>query len=227
MSSVPIADLRAFEQWSKTLPGRCLVDRDAFLLSLARGKSVAHLGAANSPYHEKDSERGEMLHQKLQAVAGRLVGVDSDAEAVAWLRDHHQIQNIRVADVCSPVPDLGKFELVLCCDIIEHVSDAASLLRGIKPLMNGHSRLIVTTINALSMKPALRALLGREAVHPDHVSYYSFSTLGALLLRHGFRPVEYATFAYGTMSRLVGAAFGVIYRFAPSVADGILIVAEL
>ncbi|MGD0126387.1 MAG: methyltransferase domain-containing protein [Terriglobia bacterium] len=227
MRSVPIADLGAFEQWSKTLPGNCLVDRDAFLLSLARGKSVVHLGAANSPYHKQDAERGEMLHQKLQPVAGRLVGIDSDAEAVAWLREHHQIQNIRAADVCSPVLDLGKFDLILCCDIIEHVSDTASLLRGIKPLMNGDSRLVVTTINALSMKPALRALLGREAVHPDHVSYYSFSTLGSLLLRHGFRPVEYATFAYGTVSRLTGAACAAMYRIAPSLADGILIIAQL
>jgi len=226
MKAIPLHDLSSFQRWSKTLPRYCFVDRDRFLLSLAKGRSVLHLGAADSPFHKEKALRGEMLHQKLLPVASRLVGIDSDVGAVTWLREHHDIQSIIVADVCSRVPELGRFELVFCCDIIEHVADPSSLLRGIKLMMDDDSRLVVTTINALSLKSALRAVFGREAVHPDHVSYYSFATLGSLLLRHGFRPLEYATFAYGTVDKSVGTLFRIINKAAPSSADGILLSAR-
>lgn len=227
MRSAPIADITTFHQWSKTLPRRCLVDRDQFLLSLAAGKSVLHLGAADSPFHKDKAPRGELLHQKLQSVASRLVGIDSDREAVSWLREHHEISNIRVADVCSGVGDVGTFDLVLCCDIIEHVSEPSALLKGVKSLMHPGSRLIVTTVNALSIKGALRALLGREAVHPEHVSYYSFATLSSLMLRDGLRPTEYATFAYPTVMKLTGVILKTLYQVASSTADGILLSATI
>lgn len=227
MRSARIPDIRSFQCWSKSLPRQCLVGRDQFLLSLAAGHSVLHLGAADSPFHKDKAARGELLHQKLQPVASRLVGIDFDPEAVSWLREHHNIANIRVADICSGAPGLGTFDLIFCCDIIEHVSEPSPMLEAIKRLMHPGSRLIVTTVNALSIKVALRAVLGREAVHPDHVSYYSFATLSSLLLRHGFRPIEYATFAYPTVMKLTGAVFTSLYRVAPSSADGILLTAQI
>ena len=70
-----------------------------------------------------------------------------------------------------------------------------------------------------------RAIFGREAVHPDHVSYFSYATLAQLLIRNGFRPVEYATFAYPTVTKGASAIFNILHRIAPSTADGIIIVA--
>lgn len=227
MKSARIHDISLFQCWSKSLPRQCLVDRDRFLLSLAAGHSVLHLGAADSPFHKDKAARGELLHQKLEPVASRLLGIDSDLEAVSWLRERHNIANIHVADICAGSLSLGTFDLIFCCDIIEHVSEPSPMLEAIKNLMHPDSRLIVTTVNALSIKVALRAVLGREAVHPDHVSYYSFATLSSLLLRHGFLPVEYATFAYPTVTKLAGAVFATLYMIAPSSADGILLAAKI
>lgn len=232
MRSALISDTSAFSSWSKILPRRCLVDRDHFLLSMAAGRSVLHLGAADAPFHKQKANRGELLHQKLHSVTSRLIGVDSNCEAVRYLRDYHDIRNIVVADLAAPnfsviAEDLGAFDLVLCCDIIEHLSDNSTPLSAVKRLMHAGSRLIVTTINALSAKTALRALLGREAVHPDHVSYYSYSTLSRLLIREGFRPIQYATFAYPVITRAAAVLFAGLHRLAPSTADGILVVATL
>jgi 2-polyprenyl-3-methyl-5-hydroxy-6-metoxy-1,4-benzoquinol methylase len=227
MPSAPISDTSYFQMWSKALPRRNFVDRDEFLLSRAAGKSVLHLGAADAPFHKEKAEAGALLHQKLARVAGHLQGIDADEDAVNYLRNHHGIHNIAAADVCAAPSAfaLGSFDVILCCDIVEHVCEPAALLRACAQWMHRDSRLIVTTVNALSAKAALRAAIGREAVHPDHVSYFSYATLAQLLIRNGFRPLEYATFAYPTVTRRAGVLFGLLHRIRPSTADGIIIVA--
>ena len=225
MPSALISDDSCFQAWSKALPRRNLVDRDEFLLSLAAGKSVLHLGAADSPFHKEKAEVGTLLHQKLQRVARDLLGIDADEDAVKWLRDHHDIHNIVTADVAASHLPLGSHDIILCCDIIEHVCEPAALLKACSQWMHENSQLVVTTVNALSAKGPLRALLGREAVHPDHVAYFSYATLAQLLIRSGFRPVEYATFAYPTVTKAGSVLFGMLHRIAPSTADGIVIVA--
>jgi 2-polyprenyl-3-methyl-5-hydroxy-6-metoxy-1,4-benzoquinol methylase len=224
MPSALISDPACFQTWSKVLPRRNLVDRDQFLLSFVKGKSVLHLGAADSPFHKNKAEAGTLLHQKLQQAAGQLRGIDADGDAVRWLRDHHDINDIVTADAATE-SSLGLYDVILCCDIIEHVSDPSALLRSCSQWMHQASCIVVTTINALSAKGARRAIFGREAVHPDHVSYFSYATLAQLLIRNGFRPVEYATFAYPTVTKGASAIFNILHRIAPSTADGIIIVA--
>src|SRR5216117_4121852 len=100
---MPLATITGYEHgaWEHRIPKRCLVDRDSTILSLCSGKRVLHLGATDAPFHKDKAVRGELLHQKLRTVAGALTGLDSDADAVAWLREHAGIDDIRVTDVTS------------------------------------------------------------------------------------------------------------------------------
>lgn len=220
-----LTDLPNFpaEEWTKKIPSHCLVDRDEEIIEQCRGRTVLHVGAADAPFEMKKGLAGELLHQKVQKIASRIVGVDVDESAVNALKELG-IGDILCADICTDTILQGEtFDVILCCDVIEHVSAPGLLLNACRRYMGNESKLVVTTINATALKPALRALAGRESVHTDHVAYYSFSTLGRLLMNVGLRPVEFGVFAYPTINPVAGWISRQAMRVAPGSADGIMI----
>lgn len=210
-----------FSEWTKILPKGCLVDRDKVIVDACAGKRVLHVGACDAPFALEKAKAGELLHQKIMQVADEIIGVDIDQSAINVLKSIG-ISDIIEADVCSDSFLEGEeFDVILCCDVIEHVSAPGPLIAACRRFMSKDSILIVTTINATAFKPALRAFLGRESVHNDHVAYFSYATLGKLLTLEGLRPVEFGTFAYPTINRFTGWVSQALMAAAPCVADGI------
>src|SRR6516162_27028 len=84
--------------WGKRIPGGCWlgdwVGRDAAVVDLCRGQRVAHLGAADAPFHLDKARAGELLHTKVRAAARDLVGFDFCREAVEQLRAEFGIDDI-------------------------------------------------------------------------------------------------------------------------------------
>ena len=219
-----LAELAEFREgdWTKFLPKSCLIERDETIVNECRNKNVLHVGAADSPFEVEKGLAGVLLHQKIQKVTGRLVGVDVDEAAVSALRSVG-IDDVIVADICKDTVLSGeKFDVILCCDVIEHVTSPGALLDACKRFMRSDSKLVVSTINATALKPVIRALAGRESVHHDHVAYYSFATLGKLLTIHGLKPTEFGVFAYPTLKPWTGWLSRQIMSVAPGCADGIL-----
>jgi 2-polyprenyl-3-methyl-5-hydroxy-6-metoxy-1,4-benzoquinol methylase len=204
------------------------VDRDRVIINECRGKSVLHVGACDAPFELDKGQSGQLLHQKIRAVASRTVGVDIDGPAIGALRELG-VDDILQADMTQDLTALAgeTFDVILCCDVIEHVPSPGLLLQACRRYMRPDSKLVVTTINATALKPALRALMGREAVHNEHVAYYSFATLGKLLVMEKLRPVEFGVFAYPTINPIVGWATQSLMKAAPGSADGIIVNAQL
>jgi hypothetical protein len=226
---MPVVDF-PYGGWEKAIPRRCRIDRDEAVLALSCGRKVLHIGAVDAPFHVDKAASRELLHQKLQAVAASITGIDSDAEAVRWLREHFEIDDITIGDATDvgalgPIPET--FEVIVCCDIIEHVTNVYGLLNLCKRHMNADSMLVVTTINATGVKPAVRALFGREAVHQDHLAYFSYGTLCQLLNKCGLAPTHFGVFSYPMSVRAMRPLFEVLISIAPGAADGILVTARL
>lgn len=216
-----------FRSWEKSIPHAPLVDRDAWIVARCAGREVAHLGACDSPMTEEKARRGELLHQKLQGRCKALIGYDIDADAVALLRDRYGISDILVRDLATSDAHADEAgEVVVCADVIEHVNDVGHLLTRCNRMTATGGALLISTINAVGAKQALRALFRREPVHPDHVAYYSYATLGVLLDRFGFRMIACRYFKYPTVGRTAGMAFDALYRLCPQSADGILVEGE-
>ncbi|MBO0181221.1 hypothetical protein J0682_30075, partial [Vibrio parahaemolyticus] len=77
------------------------------------------------------------------------------------------------------------FDVIVAGEIIEHLNNPGLFLSGVRRFMHRDSKLVITTINAYcAMRFFVYALRGRrginEFVHPDHVAYYSYSTLRVL-----------------------------------------------
>jgi 2-polyprenyl-3-methyl-5-hydroxy-6-metoxy-1,4-benzoquinol methylase len=210
-------------------------DRGAWLERLCAdsGGEVAHVGCADSPYTEDLLAAGALLHSRL-ARAARVTGIDVDDQALDLLRRAMPGDRFVRADVAGSVPaeERGRYELVVAGEVLEHVPDADAFLRGCGALLAPGGRLCVTVPNACSPKLGLRALAGRESVHPDHRVYYGPRTLQRTLSGAGFVPLTLASCFAPVAGRggrlLVNPLLQLSHRlFQGPVGDGLIAVASV
>lgn len=215
---------KGFDQWEKKLPRKPLVDRDRYIIDRCRGKDVVHLGACDSPMTLDKGAKGELLHQKLQGECHSLLGFDNDQEATDILKTKYGISDIVSGDLSLIDNKLTSIaDVVICADLIEHVSNVGNLMANCNRLCREGGIILLSTVHALSLKQVMRAVFGREPVHPGHVAYYSFATFGVILERFGYSMTDCRFFKYPTISGFSGVIFDGIYSFFPQIADGIIV----
>jgi SAM-dependent methyltransferase len=184
-----------------------IVDRVSYLRDASRGARVLHLGCTNHPYTAQSLADGSLLHLRLAETAAELWGVDSDPEGLKTLAEMGvgtlvQADLERLEEAELP----GSFDVIIGGEIIEHLSNPGLFLTGIKRWMTPETRLVLTTVNAYcGMRAAIYLLRGRggrnEPVHPDHVAYYSYSTIHRLLERHELAVRSFAFYDLGPEHR--------------------------
>lgn len=210
-----------------------LVQRADFITHICTGKKVLHLGCANYPYTVAALEEKMLLHSDLNEIASELHGFDYDREGLDILAEHgftnlHQgdLEKLELLEIDET------FDVILAGEIIEHLNNPGLFLQGVQRFMGQDSVLLLTTINAYcGMRFLYYGARGKrgiaEPVHPDHVAYYSYSTLKLLLERHNIEVVEFAFYDLGKEHRphtpwFLKAVNDLCVRLAPQWADGIL-----
>lgn len=223
------------------VPRAPLVDRVERLAELARGRRVAHLGFVDAGRMEAKAARREWLHERLAATASALVGIDYEPEGVERARGlgfEAYAADCRSRDELAGL-GLEPFDLVVAGELIEHVDAPGALLDALEALLRPGGELVVTTPNAHALTNFGAALLGRELVNDDHVCWYSWRTLVALLERHGWETHEVAFYALRRERpssdltpadrakvrafMLFRSAARPLLRVRPALADGLLV----
>lgn len=215
-----------------------LVDRVTFLKENCVGKKVLHLGCTDYPFTQPAIDNNRLLHFKLQEIAARLYGFDFDENGIEILKKNG-VENIYKADL----ENLGEvdidetFDVIVAGEMIEHLSNPGLFLRGIQRFMNEETKLLITTINAyMGLRFWLYGLRGRggsfEPVHPDHVAYYSFSTLNLIVKRENLKIEEFLFYDLGDEHRIHTPWYynfcnDVCVKIAPQWSDGIIAVCRL
>ena len=130
-----------------------------------------------------------------------------------------------------------KFDVIIAGEMIEHLNNPGLFLKGVQRFMTRETELVITTINAYGGLRFVYYFFGgkggvREAVHPDHVAYYSYSTLNLLLKRHGLDVSEFLFYDLGTEHRINGEWYyklinDLSVKFTPQLADGVIAVSRL
>ena len=215
-----------------------LVQRVEFIKAACSGKSVLHLGCTNWPYTQEAIEHDMLLHNELETISAELYGFDFDQEGIDEL-SRHGVINLYRADLekLEEVPLDRKFEVIVAGEIIEHLNNPGLFMEGIKRFMSPETELLITTVNAYcGMRFWFYGLRGKrgiaEPVHPDHVAYYSYSTLSLLIERHRLKVKDFLFYDIGTEHRphnkwYVNAANDICVRIAPQWADGVIAVCTL
>jgi 2-polyprenyl-3-methyl-5-hydroxy-6-metoxy-1,4-benzoquinol methylase len=213
-----------------------MANRDVLLLNLCAGRRVLHVGCADSPLTDERLDNESLLHAKLLREASAVHGVDVDRASVEILRDRLGGE-YSVADVSDSKDrgDLVKFkpEIVLAGDVIEHVRDAASFLRGIAALMREVSdgvELILSTPNGLAFRNMVNTLAGLEFIHPDHVYVFTPASLARLASDCGLRPKRWFFYhldsGKGSRARCYDAISRVAAHVRPAFSEGQVLVCQ-
>jgi 2-polyprenyl-3-methyl-5-hydroxy-6-metoxy-1,4-benzoquinol methylase len=193
---------------------------------------VAHIGCADSPYTAELLAAGTLLHVRL-VTSGTVVGFDVDEAALDLIRQALPGDRLVALDVAESVPDSerARYELVIAGEVLEHVGNADAFLSGCSALLAPGGRLCVTVPNACCPKLGVRALIGRESVHPDHRVYYGPRTLRRTLEGVGLEVSWMATCLPPDASRAGRVLINPLLRaghrlFGGPVGDGLIAIAS-
>lgn len=170
-----------------------LVDRVEFIKKACTGKKVLHLGCTDYPFTKEMIENKMLLHFELQKSASDLYGFDFDRKGIDILAEAG-VENLYHANLekLEEVELNETFDVIIAGEMIEHLSNPGLFLKGIQRFMSAETNLLITTINAYSgMRMFTYGFRGQggkaEPVHPDHVAYYSYSTLRVLVERENLK----------------------------------------
>ncbi|MBW7996123.1 MAG: class I SAM-dependent methyltransferase [Candidatus Glassbacteria bacterium] len=168
------------DEWQKP-------DKIVGLLDLKAGMVVADIGASSGYFSRRFS--------KAVGASGRVLAVDLDTEALAWLAnkaDELGMSNIDTvhADADDPHLPAGKVDLVFFCNTLHHIGDRVEYLRRLKSALKDDGRVAVLDFykkdlpvgpqgpgHKLSWNEAYRALrdAGYKVVRePQHLLYQYF-----------------------------------------------------
>jgi SAM-dependent methyltransferase len=169
--------------------------RQDFVLDACRGKRVLHLGCVDAGLTRERSQRGELMHQRLDKVASELWGVDVEAEGIAFLRELG-FERLLTLDISLPesrsdeamqLLQAQEFDVILATEVLEHLPNPANFLAAVQRLMTpGQTQFIVTVPNAFRIETLLWMWRGVEYVHPDHNYWFSYATITSLMGKAGF-----------------------------------------
>ena len=215
-----------------------LVQRVEFLKEICKDKKVLHLGCTDYPYTKKSIENNMLLHFRLEKEAKELYGFDFDQKGIDILRDAGG-KNLFRADLehLEDVELNETFDVIIAGEMIEHLSNPGLFLQGIQRFMNKDTILLITTVNAYcGMRFGIYALRGKgginEPVHPDHIAYFSYSTLSLLVKRADLVVDDFLFYDVGKEHRPFNHWFynllnDVCVKVSPQLADGVIVLARL
>lgn len=173
---------------------RVLADPFPFIVESARGKRVLNVGASGGVEHYLPEHRESWLHHRLANVAAELVGVDIDAESVAFAA-LHEVELL--VDDCETCRFEQAFELIVMSDVIEHVNAPLRAIDNLAQQLAPGGRLLITTPNPTHYGLVIRAWLGlHTSVYYDHVSSFLPEHFQAICTRLGLRLTDVVFFSH-------------------------------
>jgi 2-polyprenyl-3-methyl-5-hydroxy-6-metoxy-1,4-benzoquinol methylase len=174
----------------------------------------------------------------LLQISPYVIGLDSSKEAIEIMKKAGY-ENVFLGNV-ENLKDFSSFsdvEIIIAGEIIEHLSNPGFFLDSIRQFCDGKNiKLVITTVNAYCLFRFVYFFthIGKEYVHPDHLYYFSNSTLTSLLIKHGFKVTE---IVYYNIDRRLRKSKGIPFyfwfldivskKFLPSLSDGLIVIAEI
>lgn len=171
------------------------VDRLAFVADVCRGCTVLDLGAMDETAFERKRGQGTWLHERIAAVATRVVGVDSSPAVPPEGLVTAPNATIVRGDIAGLDDVLARLdavpEVVVAGELIEHLPNPLAFLQALKQSARlAGATLLLTTPNATAAHNVAVGLLSRESTHRDHLFILSYKTLFTLFERAGLGHVE-------------------------------------
>jgi 2-polyprenyl-6-hydroxyphenyl methylase/3-demethylubiquinone-9 3-methyltransferase len=104
---------------------------------------------------------GGLLTEPLARLGAEVTGIDAAPEVVAVARDHAAAMGLEIAYRVGDLQELeGRFDLVTCMEVVEHVADPAAFIRALARRLAAGGLLILSTPNATAWAKLMMITLG-------------------------------------------------------------------
>ena len=108
---------------------------------------------------------GGILSESVAKAGASVVGIDTSTELVQIARHHAALENLEIRYESSSVSDLakkesGKYDVVLCMELVEHVDDIYELLSGCAKLLKSEESFYIDLESLPLVLPIWRASCG-------------------------------------------------------------------
>jgi SAM-dependent methyltransferase len=128
---------------------------------------------------------------------GPATGVDPSADAVEFCR-RRGIENVRCAGLEALPFESGQFDLLLACDVLEHIQDDMGALAELRRVASDGAHLVITV-------PAYQWMWTEHDVQLHHVRRYTYRIMRDRVLASGW-DVVHATYFNSILLPVVAAA---------------------
>ena len=155
---------------------------------------------------------GGILSESVAKAGASVVGIDTSTELVQIARHHAALEHLEIRYESSSVSDLakkesGKYDVVLCMELVEHVDDIYELLSGCAKLLKSEGILFISTLNR-SLWSYLFGVLAAEdllkivpkGTH-DYNKFIKPSELSACCRSVGLRSLDIKGLNYNPLTR--------------------------
>lgn len=138
--------------------------------------------------------RGHLL-QELVLRGWKCMGIDADAADVATCIARGLVA-VEI-DITTGFPEsLGKFDLVVLGDVLEHLPDPLRVLQNVHLLLNPGARIVVSVPNVAHLSVRAQLLFGRfryssrGILDNTHLRFFTRQTAFELLVNSGFTVIR-------------------------------------
>lgn len=201
---------------------------DCILNYLQPNHKVLHVGCCgDDDGFVQEWKAGNPLHKYLHDLLGdNLIGVDINEKRVQELNDKGM--KALVGDAQNLPKSIGKFDVIVAGEVIEHLENPGLFLRSARQLLRegGQApRLILTTPNVLGVLFYLRhGVLKKKEPYPEHVCYFTPTAITQLLEREGFSNITLHHCNYSLVPQFFVKKF--LYRFLPHFQNTLVVICE-
>ena len=178
-----------------------LHNREDFVFERTRGKRVVSIGlggqVGNTGYSFNllTADLTKTFSARLVQQAAHVTFLDISDPAIEAFRGVVEADYYNAditADPSTWPDDLAgvQCDVVLLGEVLEHLTDPGAALRSLQTLLAPEGVILVTVPNAFHLSMIVHMARWDERVHPEHVAYYSPSTLARLFDMVGLEVVE-------------------------------------
>lgn len=156
------------------------------LTGLIKGKEILDVGCGVGK-----------LGKKFKDFGNEVFGVDISANAIR--KSRKLLDGAFVVDLLSDKLPFSnhKFDLVICSEVIEHLTDSINLLKEVRRVMKRNGVLILTTPNIVYWGHRITFLRGKFEYQEEgpfdegHVHFYNYDTLKEQLCHSGYEIIKH------------------------------------
>jgi hypothetical protein len=168
------------------------------LENFAKGKRIIHVGFADHiPLIKSKIEKNTWLHQRLVKSSEICVGVDIDPDAVNFVKNEFQYENIYCFDITDRKQIPGEilnqsWDYLILGEVLEHIDNPVAFLKVINQNFEGIAKnLIVTVPNAWDSINIQMLRRNTELINSDHRYWFTPYTLAKVGLSAGLKPSSF------------------------------------